>query len=259
MKCYEIAPASRLFGICKGEPGSGKSIFEASFPGVCFLDIDDRMRSVRNYYPNRTDIDYFPIRSYQELENKINELQKYNPFNCVVVSSITSLARTIMRHAIELRGGGKGSMKKAGIFVNTVEDYSGETQGLINCIFELKYHLQCHVWFEAHVTDASKIAVGISRRMVTGAKALASEIPAYFDEVYHFQVIPSMTRGERPQYTIITSATDADYAKTSLPLPPIIDITNGNGYEILMSYLPEEVIKEDIQKLKEEASKIVTL
>jgi hypothetical protein len=259
MKCHEITPASRLFGMCKGEPGSGKSIFEASFPGVCFLDIDDRMRSVRNYYQDRVDIDYFPLRTFQELEKKLNELIRYNPFDCIVLSSITTLARIIMRHAIKLRGGGKGSMKKAGIEVNTIEDYGAETAGIIETICCLKYDFSCHVWIEAHVTETSKISGGVTRRILTGAKALGSEIPAYFDEIYHFQVIPSVVKGERNQYTFYTANTEADFAKTALPLPHVVEFTNGNGYEILMSYLPEEVIKEDIQKLKEEASKIVTL
>ena len=59
--------------------------------------------------------------------------------------------------------------------------------------------------------------------MNAGAKKTVAEVPAYFDEAYHFDV--NTGADGNPQYRVLTRNIGEDWAKTALPLPNEIDFT----------------------------------
>ena len=235
------APVQRKWRIItKSEPGCGKSIFAASFPNVLMIDLDKRIRSIYNFYVNgpkelrKTDIEYEQYDSFFQLDTRLEQLVGNCKYDTVVLSSVTRLVRMIMKTMIDMKGDQKGK-KVGGIPVNTVEDYSGETGGLIKVIENL-LRLPCHVILEAHVVVGKDIKTGLeTRALLTGAAKLGTEIPGYFDEVYHFKREFDITGN--PRYKFYPFGTQVDSGKTAFPNMPFeIDFTNANAYQILKGF-----------------------
>ncbi len=109
------------------------------------------------------------------------------------------------------------------------------------------YH-KVNVILIAHVIQAEyKSLTGethMSRTIVTAGKRIAAKMPAYCDEVYHFNIEKAIAVGGEGAYAILTEHTGYDFARTTLPLAKKIVIGNDSLYE--KHVLPA------INKLKEE-------
>lgn len=237
MKLKDVPINRKWRIITKSEPGCGKSIFAASFPNVLMIDLDKRIRSIRNYYMvgrkelRKDDIEYEQYDSFFHLDSKLEQLVSNCKYETVVLSSVTRLVRIIMKTMIDMKGDTKGK-KVGGIPVNTVEDYSGETGGIVKVIENL-LRLPCHVILEAHVVVGKDIKTGMeTRALLTGAAKLGTEIPGYFDEVYHFK--RDFDIQGSPQYKFYPHGTQVDSGKTAFPnMPYEIDFTFQNAYQII--------------------------
>jgi AAA domain len=236
----------KLTCIFKGDPGTGKTIAAASFSAgkedVYFFDLDQRIRPLVLHYSNAELKDYkkhIKFDTYTgetawgDLCSKLDSLISYNPYGTLCMDSLTALSRMLISLMLIARGeAGKQKLKRGGVALTQIEDYSGEANGINQVIDALRVisgnGTKCNIIMTAHVIQVSEKSregkISLSRYLVnSGAKKTVAEIPAYFDEAWHFDVAVGPTG--RPQYRIITRNVGSDWAKTALPIPDEIDFT----------------------------------
>lgn len=245
----DLISGERMFCLFKGEPGTGKTNAAASFPSPYFFDLDGRIRPVALMHPGKDVIYDTYLNDFPGMMRKMSELLNYNPYGTVVVDSLTAFSRTVMSHMIKARVSDAGDTKKrltrGGIDVSQLEDYGGETAAIVQLLDALRLiNRKCHVILIAHCVDviernAQTKSVNINRQLLTGGKKIAAEIPAYFDEAYHFYSRPDLSGGN-PDYYITTSAAGIDWSKSALSLPSEITWTKKNFYDTLMNLLKKE-------------------
>ena len=262
MNTKDIILGDRLFCIFKGEPKTGKTVASGSFPDPYFIDTDGRIRSLVRAFPGKS-IEYDTFTDFWEVCKKIESLNNRCDYGTVVVSSLTSLANLCIEYSLKFRGattGEEGPRKKKGdresggltrgnIPLTDVSDWGVEFRGLSRIVEGLK-SLPCHVILEAHVISVEKnnIIAGtstVSRRLMTGAKGIAAYLPTMFDEAYHFHVESEAFSSTPPKFMARTSHSPDDWAGTVLGLPPVIEWTNQNFYEILQKYIKTPYVKEE--------------
>jgi hypothetical protein len=164
------------------------------------------------------------------------------PYGNILFDSLTPTARMILTEMIEIRVTEAESDKKkkvnmaGNIPVNQVEDFNGETSGLsfiMACMRSKKFE-HCNMFLNAHVVEISQYNIRenttrTTRRLLTGGKGIAAEIPTYFNEIWHFRCDPDITG--RPTYVAMIRPSNMDefndFAGTSIQeLPDSIDWTN---------------------------------
>lgn len=227
-----------LFSMFKGEPGTRKSTCALSYPAPQFwLSWDKKMRSLllpmRAWGISRNSLSYEDYSDWSAAERKLKQLQINCPYRTIIADSITSCGDSIMSQAKRLKGGttrksGMTAGKQiSGIEVNELEDYNAESAAILDMISMLKdihqYH-KVHVILIAHVIQAeyrntTNNTTHISRQIVTAAKKVAAKIPAYCEEVYHFNIDRGFDASGEGSYSLLTEHTGDDFARTSLALP----------------------------------------
>lgn len=238
-----------LYSMFKGEPGTRKSTCALSYPKPQYwFSWDKKMRSLllpmRAWNINPSDIQYDDYSDWTTPRRKLESLQASCPFKTIVLDSITSMADSTLQQTMKLKSGttrksGSDAGKTiAGIAVNEMEDYNAESAALAELIALTKdihsYH-KVHVILIAHVIQAEYKTVGgdthMSRTIVTAGKRIAAKIPAYCEEVYHFNIEKSMNAAIGGDYALLTSHTGDDFARTSLPLEKKIVFSDSPLYE----------------------------
>lgn len=247
MKITDIKPTEKMFATFKGEPGTGKTIAASSWPEPYIFDVDGRMKPLVTFWKNKDQInkiEYDTFRSFFRIKDKLKEFRVRCPYKTLVLDSLTSLADAVIRQMIMEKG--DSGKKVGGQRVASIEDYGGEASGLLEILdtfIEIHLSQGVNVIWTAHVlqTEMKDVsnpgATSYSRSLLTGGKKIAAKLPAYFDEVWHFQVEPSINVADPPSYTVITRHAGSDYAKTSLPLPAKIDFTGKSLYDEVMRLL----------------------
>ena len=81
---------------------------------------------------------------------------------------------------------------------------------------------------------------------MTGGKKIAAYLPTAFDEAYHFFVESDAFSGGTPKFKVATTHTGEDWAGTVLPLPPIIEWTNENFFNLLQKYIKEPYVAPEV-------------
>lgn len=242
--------------------GNGKTVAAASFPGpIKFFDFDGRMKPVKKFYPNRTDIDY-DIVGMEETRPGPNwpgslglmdfckvyeDLQDYCPWNTIVVDSLTAMTATIVAFQLGIKGTqGKGKKLSSGIQVPSWDEFNGETS-VVQQVLDISKVLPCNVIFTAHPVDKSVDMGGGTLKKARSIAAYGTKtpslVPIYFDEIYQFGIEPPNGPDEPAQRFILTQPTGRDIAKTALPLPPRINITNKPLYPLLKGYCEQHEVK----------------
>jgi hypothetical protein len=225
-----------LFYLFKGEPGTRKSTCALSFPiPQYWFSFDKKMGSMllpmSKFGIKSTDITYDDYIDYTKAEQKLTQLQTNCPYKTIIIDSITSLGDTIMAQTMKYKQGGTRKSGAAagkvvgGISVNELEDYNAESSAILDVVSKLKdihtYH-KVNVILIAHVIQAEYKTVGgethFSRSIVTAAKKVAAKIPAYCEEVYHFNIDRGFIEGGEGSYALLTTHTGDDFARTGLPL-----------------------------------------
>lgn len=228
---------SILFCMFKGEPGTRKSTQALSFPGPQYwFDFDLKMQGInipmRNWGINPKDITYdsYAVTATEKspldkVKSKLYQLQVQCPYQTVIIDSITSLADLALRQTLHLKAGEKKGKKIAGIAVSGVEDFNAEASALsevFGCLKDIHLTHGVNVIVIAHVVQAEYKELDgethVSRTIVTAAKKIAAKIPAYCGEVYHFNIKKSFVEGEGGDYSLLTTHTGSDFARTTLPL-----------------------------------------
>lgn len=217
-----------LYSMFKGEAGTRKSTAALSYPKPQYwFSWDKKMRSLllpmRDLKINPTDIQYDDYSDWSSARKKLEQLQVNCPFKTIIIDSITSCADGILAEGKRLKG--KDAKKVNNIAVNSIEDYNAEDAALSDLVAITKdihtYH-KVNVILIAHVMEVSFKTVGgetnISRSIVTAGKRISIKIPAYCEEVYHFNIEKAMNANVGGDYGLLTSHTGDDFARTSLPL-----------------------------------------
>jgi hypothetical protein len=133
-------------------------------------------------------------------------------------------------------GGGKTI---GGIPVSGLEEFNAESsafQELIALLKDIHKFHNVNVILIAHVlgarkdNDANKLTHH-SRIIVTGAEKISAKIASYMTEVYHFNITPAFEADKEGAYTLRTTHTGNDYARTSLPLAQEITFNAEPLYE----------------------------
>jgi hypothetical protein len=69
-----------------------------------------------------------------------------------------------------------------------------------------------------------------ARIIVTGGKIISAKIPAYCQEIYHFNVKAAADTSQEGKYSLVTSHMGNDFARTCLPLEREIVFNNNPLY-----------------------------
>lgn len=251
------------FTMLKGEPGTRKSTQALSWPKPQYWASHDRKMNALSLPLAKWKIDpklieYDDYKDWNTCEAKLKKLQLNCPYRTVVIDSITSITDNMLLQVKDSKGGqtrksGAVAGKMiGGIEVNELEDFNAEAAAITDMISILKDIKEFHkvnIILIAHVIRADyksvKDGTVISRSIVTaGAKKQAAKIPAYCEEIYHFGLGQGsgIVVGSDEKIVALTRSNGDDFARTTLPLPSVIEI----GYEPMY----EKHIVPAIAKLK---------
>jgi len=238
-----------LFCMFKGEPGTRKSTQALSFPKPqLWFSWDQKMKALlipmSDWRIDPKLIDYNDYIDWNHGRIRLEQLRTECKYKTIVVDSVTSCGDTILR---QVRKGKTGQQRSSGsvagkeisgIPVSELEDFNAEASALSELLALTKdihkYH-KINIILIAHViqVDYKSLTGGtthISRTIVTAAKKIAAKIPAYCDEVYHFN-ISGGGFGQEGKYGLLTTHTGDDFARTTLPLEREIIFENKPLYE----------------------------
>lgn len=238
------------FSLFKGEPGTRKSTQALSYPKPQYwISTDHKMNALllpmKKWNVDAKQIQFEDYTDWNPIIKKLESFQINCPFKTIIDDSITSNGDIILRQVRKSKGGttrksGQQAGKMiGGIEVNEVEDYNAESAGFNEFIALLKDIHKTHrvdIILIAHVIRVEERVLGgattIARSIVTAAKKVAAKIPAYCDETYHFNVETDIDISKGGKYSVITSNVGDDFARTTLQLPPKIELAEGdNLYE----------------------------
>ena len=226
-----------LYCLFKGEPGTRKSTQALSFPGPQYWFSWDRkmngiMLPMKRWGIDPKTISYDDYDDWAAGKKQLEKLQVNCPYKTIVIDSITSMADMTLRQTMKVKygvtrqSGAAAGKLVAGIAVNEIEDYNAESSALnelialtkdINMFHKVNVILIAHV-VKAEYRDTTKKTTHISRQIVTAGKNVAAKIPAYCGEVYHFNIKQGFIEGAGGDYSLLTTHTGDDFARTALEL-----------------------------------------
>jgi hypothetical protein len=181
---------------------------------------------------NLREIEYDDYEDWDAPRKKLESLQARCPYKTLVLDSLTSMADMTLRQTLKLKygktrsSGAAAGKLIAGIAVNEIEDYNAESSALQELIALTKdihkYH-KVNIVLIAHVVQAeyrntTSNTTHVSRTIITAGKRVAPKIPAYCGEVYHFNIKKSFSEATSGEYSLLTTHTGDDFARTALPL-----------------------------------------
>jgi hypothetical protein len=221
----------------KGEPGTRKSTQALSFPTPQFwFSWDRKMNGIvlpmRKWGIDPKTITYEDYDDWNKPRLKLEQLQSNCPYRTLVFDSLTSMADMTLRQTLKMKygikrqSGAAAGKLVAGIAINEIEDYGAEASALqelialtkdINAYHKVNIILIAHV-VQAEYRDTVKNTTHVSRTIVTAGKKVAPKIPAYCGEVYHFNIKKGFVEGSGGDYSVLTTHTGDDFARTALDL-----------------------------------------
>jgi hypothetical protein len=276
MPTLETFDPTYQFYMFKGEPGTRKSTQALSYPKPQYwFDWDAKMQLGSLVVPmlkwgiNPKDVVY---DTYADWEGARKKLELFTTtckhpdgrkYETIIVDSFTSAMDMTLRQTLKAKGGvtrGSGAAAGrfiAGIPVNELEDYNAETSAANEMIALLKdiqsYH-KLNVIIIAHVMEVtnkdSQGKTSTSRTIVTAGKRTAAKMPGYCSEVYHFDIIKSISASVPGQYSLITENTGDDFARTSLDLPTRITFDDKPLYTDFLKPAIDKIKGQNIQVVK---------
>lgn len=234
-KITDVVPEDKyLRALFTGDPSGGKSIAASSFPNVYVFDIDQRYKSMKNYWvpKGRTDIEYdiYGPDDFRKLDRKMDALIASCPYETVVLDTLTTYVSQILTAIREVKGapgyksssGGEGR-KVAGLFtIPDLEDYNAETSAIESTIAALS-QIKAHTIMICHLVPSFG-SKGLRIPWTAGKKS-ATLIPVKFNEIYNFELQKAVDASKPPKYICRTVSDGVDFARTQLNLPREIDLT----------------------------------
>jgi len=253
MKLSEMKATERRLSLFTGEPGTGKSWQAATYSKAgktLLIDLDQRANSLKklaaikgNEFLNEITVEQIGPGDFIKFKNLLDQLQMQCPYDVVIIDGLTATSRLLMNYMMDIRGSGTkertNPFKKKGVLdLPEIEDFGGEARGLNIVVDTLRSLPIKHGILTAHLIVTESVDLvskkkTISRSLLTGGKKVAAELPAYFDEVYHFRVEANANQALPPDFNIYTVHSGDDFAKTALPLPRVINLTDKLLYPIV--------------------------
>ena len=241
---------SITYTMMKGEPGTRKSTCALSYPTPQYwFSWDRKMKGItipmRNWGVDPKLIHYDDYDGWDKAKAKLESFQLTCPYKTLIIDSVTSCADMTLRQTMKMKkgvtrsSGASAGKLVGGIAVNEMEDYNAESAALAELVALTKdinaFH-HVNIILIAHVIQAEYKQEGgkthMSRTIVTAGKRIAAKIPAYCDEVYHFNIMKGFEAdGSGGKYGLLTEHTGDDFARTALPLPGTIEFGNDPLYE----------------------------
>lgn len=238
----DIELGKSMMALFTGHPGARKTSAAASYPGpIYFFDFDGRIAPVKKVFPGRKDIYYDTYESFEAANKLMKSWMLSGPdffpgtderYKTVVVDSLTTVSKKIIRDTKRMLRPGGNSKQKGTIQIAEIEDYNYEVAGLEDLLSFLKTmneDYKMNAILTAHLIVYEEAVPGkigqkeVKSQLLTAGKKIAPYIPAVFDEVYHFEVEGGLEGSRCYAYTDIINE---HFAKTALPLPFRIDFTN---------------------------------
>lgn len=227
-----------LYCMFKGEPGTRKSTQALSFPGPQYWFSWDRkmngiMLPMRKWGVDPKTISFDDYDDWTKAKMKLEKFQTDCPFKTLVFDSITSMADMTLRQTTKMKygqtrqSGAAAGKLIAGIAVNEIEDYNAEAAAIqelvaltkdIHSFHKVNIILIAHV-IQAEYRNTTNNTTHVSRTIVTAGKKVAAKIPAYCGEVYHFNIKKGFVEGGGGDYSLLTTHTGDDFARTALEIP----------------------------------------
>lgn len=249
-------PGEGTLSCFKGEPGLRKSTCALSYPGKQYwASYDQKMNALilpmKKWGLDPSMIEYDDYQSWEPFRIKLERWEGNCPYKTIIVDSITSMADATIREVVLAKGINNKGKRIGGIQVAGIEDFNAEASAISEMIALLKAIIKrqsVNVILIAHIIqvdfkDTTNQTTHVSRTIVTAAKKIAAKIPAYCDEVYHFNLkTGGFDPGRGGQYALLTEHTGQDFARTALPLDKEIAFGDEPLYD--------RWIKPAIEKLK---------
>lgn len=249
MNTKDLKIGEALFCLFKGEPGTGKSAAASSFPDPYFLDLDMRIKSVKNYWRNvmkqPREFEYDHFINFNQIHTRLEQLKQLCQFGTIVLDGITSAGDIILNTMVETRDSKAKKIIRGGIELLQIEDYGGESRGLqilLDDLLAIWVKWNVHIVVVAHVLTTSEKDIKNkvtteSRTLLTAGKKVAAKLPGKFDECWHFDVLSAIEVTGAPSHRIMTKHAGDDWAKTALPIPMFIDFTKKSLYDEVMKHV----------------------
>jgi hypothetical protein len=245
-----------MYGMFKGDPGTGKSIAACSWAALGktrVIDFDGKIGAAITYYKEtckRPDImanlEYYQYKTYNEgmidLADWTDDPSFNRPGNTIILDTLTTGVDSLLVDIGDIKGKekSKDKLKFVGnVQVSDIEDFNAETSALTRLVQGTKFKLQCNFILIAHVVQSRQNlldgSVKTSRQLITAGKKIAAKLPVYFDEIYHFDSAQDFgdTNTIRPtKYFCYTKHSGDDFARTSLKITEKFDFTNKAFYDL---------------------------
>lgn len=243
-KLGEIKTEGNQKLLLMGNPGVGKTVFAASFPGpVLLLDFDSKADSAALFYRDKPELlDQVTVEELGSslIANPIVELNRIlteelipqqragqMKYGTIILDSITTFSRATLEHIIKTNPGIKRNHTKQGVMPG-MQDYGilrREFAKLIPGILSLP----CNVIMTAHISTTKD---GITEEIVRGPVmdgSFSQELAVYFKEVWVIAV-------EKEKHIAHTRSNYKYTCRSQIKgLPNPFDITS--GYSALQPYI----------------------
>ena len=236
MKLGQVKTEGNFKLLVIGEPGAGKTVLAASFPGpLLYLDFDGKVDSAALFYKGNEEIlngvdvrdltpkaGFDPIVELQKIYEKelIPGEQSGNfPFKTIVIDSISAFSTAALRHIIETNPGIQGVQTKQGK-IPSPSHYGillREFQKLIPSLLSAP----CNVVMCAH-TDTYKNETGVIIKAPMMDGSFSGKIAQYFKEIWNLHVDEKGRRIARTQ-----AEPKFECLQTRIGAPALMDVSNG--------------------------------
>lgn len=265
----------RYMGLWTGVHGSGKTVAIGSMPGpILLFDFDGRVEPLINFYPQRTDIEYFTVGLSDDARNdviglmtfadKFEKLQDDCPYGTVAIDSYTMYSTTSVLYQMGHRDNKDLKRTKGGIAIPDWDEYKGET-GLAVQIMEVAKIIPAHFIMTGHpvskatTTKQTGSTNEVLASMIKGSSLstygwkTASILPCWFNEMYYFNVDASSQVGQIVKHKVQTVSAGEIVAKSAMGLPATFEITNEPMWLKLEALIKtrKEAIEEIRRKVRE--------
>ena len=252
-----------LFSMFKGEPGTRKSTCALSYPTPQYwISTDQKMEAMqlpaKRWGINMKDVHYDDYTDWDKPKAKLEQLQVNCPYKTIIVDSITSIGDCMTSQVKKFKKKDNSGKSIGGIAVSGFEEFNAESgafQEMIALLKDIHKFHKVHVILIAHVlgarkdNDANKMTHH-SRIIVTGAEKISAKIASYVTEAYHFNIESDFNADAEGHYSLLTTHTGNDYARTSLPLNKKIIFDNDPLYEKWIKPAIDKQMKEQpIQRI----------
>lgn len=234
--------------LAKGPEGTGKSRALASFPGrTKIYDLDLRGLALVEPFKDREDdfeIEQFGPDEFPRFIKDFEELQDRCDFDNVFLDGLTALDRMLVTYTLGLPSSGK-SVSRGIIKIPQFEDWNA-LNNAINKVVSIGRNLTrekgVNFFLTAHLIETSQKAStgGYVQRLLTGAKAVAGEIPGYFNDIWYFYTDMDL---DKPKYMCRVAPSDIITAKsTDSRVPITFNWTDKNFYKEMRRLIEENTI-----------------